>query len=42
VNASPNTCRWSVAVFAPALPGRNVIASISLVLSQVTRIGWNP
>jgi hypothetical protein len=41
-NASPNMSRWSAAVFAPALPGRSRIASNSPVLSQVTRIGWNP
>ncbi len=33
---------WSAAVFAPALPGRSLIARHSLVLSHHTAIGWNP
>jgi hypothetical protein len=33
---------WSAAVLAPALPARSTPASASLVLSNHTRIGWNP
>jgi len=40
--AAVSTCTWSATVFEPALPGRNVIASSSVVLSHHTPIGWNP
>jgi hypothetical protein len=36
------TAGRSVAVFAPALPGRSSPASASLVLSNQTKIGWKP
>ena len=36
------TSMWSPAWLLPALPGRNVIASSSVVLSHHTPSGWNP
>jgi hypothetical protein len=33
---------WSVAVFEPALPGRNCAARASPVLSSHAVNGWNP
>ena len=40
--ARRRTSMWSPAWLLPALPGRNVTASSSVVLSHHTPSGWNP
>ena len=40
--ARRSTSMWSPAWLLPALPGRNVTASSSVVLSHHTPSGWNP
>ena len=40
--AASRTVTWSATVFAPALPGRSIAASISPVGSAKQNIGWKP